>query len=57
MMNGGQSNMGNMWHPTHYHTFTYNPPQNLVYPQQNQPAAVVQYPYYTHKGPDDFFLK
>ena len=27
----------------------------LVYPPQNAPPAVVQYPYYTVKGPTDFF--
>ena len=27
----------------------------LVYPPQNGPPAVVQYPYYTVKGPTDFF--
>ena len=42
--------------PKNYQTYKYNPPA-AVYPQQNQPLGVVQYPYYTHKGPDDFFLK
>jgi hypothetical protein len=27
----------------------------LVYPQNPSPAALVQYPYYMCKGPDDFF--
>lgn len=53
------------WYPTHYHKFTYAIPWNgwaispsqLSYPPQNQPAAVVQYPYYTVRGPTDFFLK
>ena len=40
----------------HYQTYKYVPPA-AVYPQQNQPLGIVQYPYYTHKGPDDFFLK
>jgi hypothetical protein len=44
-------------HPTHYHWFSYEQPQNLVYPPENQPAAVIQYPYYTVKGPSDFFMK
>ena len=43
------------WQPTHHLWYKYNHPQNLVYPQDNTPAAVVQYPYYTCKGPDDFF--
>ncbi len=43
--------------PKHHHTFDYRQPKNLVYPPQNQPAAVVVYPYYTCKGPSDFFMK
>ncbi|MGE3316107.1 MAG: hypothetical protein AB7O26_13410 [Planctomycetaceae bacterium] len=43
------------WQPTHHLWYKYNHPRNLVYPQDNTPAAVVQYPYYTCKGPDDFF--
>jgi hypothetical protein len=36
--------------------YRYRAPKNLVYPAANQPAGVVVYPYYTVKGPDDFFL-
>jgi hypothetical protein len=36
--------------------YRYKAPKNLVYPPANQPAGVVVYPYYTVKGPDDFFL-
>lgn len=43
------------WRPLHRHSYTYRPPQNLKYPPANQPAAFVQYPYYTVKGPKDFF--
>lgn len=43
--------------PKHHHTFDYRQPKNLVYPPQNQPAATVVYPYYTCKGPSDFFMK
>lgn len=43
--------------PKHHHTFDYRQPKNLVYPPQNQPAGVVVYPYYTCKGPSDFFMK
>ena len=43
--------------PKHHHTFDYRQPKNLVYPPQNQPAAAVVYPYYTCKGPSDFFMK
>lgn len=54
---GGPGNPGgpNDWYPTHRHHFHYTPPKNLVYPAQNQPTAMVQYPYYTNKGPSDFF--
>jgi len=43
------------WYPTHRYTHSYNAPQNLSYPAQNSPAGAVVYPYYTHKGPSDFF--
>lgn len=43
--------------PQHHHTYEYRQPKNLVYPPHNQPAGVVVYPYYTCKGPSDFFLK
>lgn len=47
----------NFWVPKHHHTYSYKQPQNLSYPAQNQPAGVVVYPYYTCKGPSDFFMK
>lgn len=47
----------NFWVPKHHHTYDYKQPSGLVYPQQNQPAGVVNYPYYTCKGPSDFFMK
>ena len=47
----------NFWTPTHHHTYDYRQPRDLVYPPQNQPAAAVVYPYYTLKGPSDFFMK
>lgn len=40
----------------HHHFYRYKEPRGLVYPPANSPAAVVQYPYYTHKGPSDYFL-
>lgn len=43
--------------PDHYHTYSYKWPKNLVYPQPVLPAGMVQYPYYTLKGPSDFFMK
>ncbi len=48
---------GPTWYPTHMHWFTYEEPRDLVYPPTNVPPAVVQYPYYTLKGPNDFFQK
>lgn len=48
---------GKIWRPTHYQTFEYKYPKNLVYPPPNHMPAIVQYPYYTVKGPTDFFLK
>jgi hypothetical protein len=51
------------WYPTHHHWHTYHEPGRgihggggLLYPPENAPGAVVVYPYYTVKGPDDFFL-
>ncbi len=44
-------------YPKHHHTVKYCPPEGLQYPPANQPPAVVQYPYYTVKGPSDFFMK
>ena len=41
----------------HYHTFEYREPEGMSYPPANQPPAVVQYPYYTLRGPTDFFKK
>lgn len=35
----------------------YREPCNLVYPPPGDQPATVQYPYYTVKGPDCFFLK
>ncbi len=43
--------------PQHYQTYQYNWPQNMVYPQQGVPTGVVQYPYYTLRGPTDFFME
>ena len=33
----------------------YRVPKNLVYPPEGQMPGIVQYPYYTCKGPDCFF--
>ena len=51
------------WYPTHHHSYRYIGPKSgdcrnpqPVYPNATLPAGFVQYPYYTLKGPDDFFL-
>ncbi|MEW4527581.1 MAG: hypothetical protein ACF8PG_16455 [Maioricimonas sp. JB045] len=41
--------------PTHYHSYSYSRPRDLVYPPPSVPGGAVVYPYYTHKGPSDFF--
>ena len=46
---------GGAWYPTHHHWFNYEAPRNLQYPASNVPPATIVYPYYTVKGPDDFF--
>ena len=43
--------------PQHFQTYQYDWPQNMVYPQQGLPAGMIQYPYYTLRGPTDFFMK
>ena len=37
------------------HTYRVQQPKNLSYPQPNAVGGAVVYPYYTHKGPSDFF--
>jgi len=56
---GGAENCEQRPHgcPSHYQTYSYNWPQNMVYPNSQTPAGVVQYPYYTFRGPTDFFMK
>jgi hypothetical protein len=59
-LGGCHDGMGDIY-PTHKHKFSYFPPtghhgSSLKYPPPYVPAAVIQYPYYTVKGPDDFFL-
>ena len=53
---GGQQPQGG-FRGGDYHTFEYRVPEGLSYPPANQPPAVVQYPYYTLRGPTDFFQK
>jgi len=57
MMHGGPHQQRGALHAGHHHTFEYKAPEGLRYPPANQPPAVVQYPYYTLRGPTDFFQK
>ncbi|HVJ86454.1 MAG TPA: hypothetical protein VM452_12470 [Caulifigura sp.] len=43
--------------PHHGYSYSYKVPNDLVYPPANVPGGAVVYPYYTHKGPSDFFRK
>ncbi|MBM4076744.1 MAG: hypothetical protein FJ267_14040, partial [Planctomycetes bacterium] len=54
---GGSLGHGPNGFPTHYQTYGYHWPQNMVYPNAQVPAGMVQYPYYTFRGPTDFFMK
>jgi hypothetical protein len=42
-------------YPQHHFTYSYHRPNNLVYPPPQVPGGAVVYPYYTLKGPSDFF--
>lgn len=43
--------------PKNIATYQYKWPENQVYPPAVMPPAMVQYPYYTFRGPTDFFMK
>jgi len=43
--------------PPEWNRFIYKTPKNLTYPAANQMPGVIQYPYYTCKGPDCFFYQ
>lgn len=45
------------WAPRHGYSYSYEKPNDLVYPPANSTGGTVVYPYYTHKGPSDFFRK
>lgn len=45
------------FHPVHRNFHTYSHPQDLMYPPENAAPAMYQYPYYTLRGPTDFFMK
>ena len=61
---GGYFNRGGVWVPRHVHSYSYDAPEGLLYPPgannpnvpgRMGPMPAVQYPYYTTKGPDDYF--
>lgn len=43
------------WYPKHHRTYSYSVPNDLSYPAQGAVGGAIVYPYYTHKGPSDFF--
>ncbi len=53
----GMGGMGPGQYQGHTIHYTHEMPKNLRYPNPNVPPTVVQYPYYTVKGPSDFFMK
>ena len=48
-------NGGHHKYPDHHFTYSYHRPKNLKYPSPQVPAGAVVWPYYTLKGPSDFF--
>lgn len=55
---GNQNDTINLpFHPVHRNSYTYNTPQNLMYPDPSSPTGIIQYPYYTFRGPTDFFME
>jgi hypothetical protein len=53
----GNGNCNLPFNPVHRNFHTYSAPQGLMYPPENSAPALVQYPYYTLRGPTDFFMK
>ena len=45
------------FHPVHRNFHTYQVPANLSRPPENSAPAMYQYPYYTLRGPTDFFME
>ncbi|MBL8818804.1 MAG: hypothetical protein JNL58_22435 [Planctomyces sp.] len=55
--NGAGAGCNLPFHPVHRNFHTYSYPQGLMYPPENAAPALVQYPYYTLRGPTDFFME
>lgn len=45
------------FHPVHRNFHTYQVPAHLSRPPENSAPAMYQYPYYTLRGPTDFFMQ
>ena len=54
---GCQGNCNLPFHPVHRNFHTYSTPGHLSRPPENAAPALYQYPYYTHRGPTDFFME
>jgi hypothetical protein len=56
-VHGGCRSCGsaNDWYPQHHFSYSYSVPNDLKYPSQNAVGGAIAYPYYTFKGPSDFF--
>lgn len=52
---GGTMNHLRGPYPKHNFTYSYSRPNNLSYPPPQVPGGAIVYPYYTLKGPSDFF--
>ncbi|RLS53963.1 MAG: hypothetical protein DWH91_13055 [Planctomycetota bacterium] len=56
-IHGGCRSCGtaNDWYPKHHFSYSYSVPNDLKYPSPNAVGGAIAYPYYTFKGPSDFF--
>ena len=54
---GCQAGCNLPFHPVHRNFHTYQVPSNLSRPPENSAPAMYQYPYYTLRGPTDFFMQ
>ena len=54
---GCQAGCNLPFHPVHRNFHTYQVPSNLSRPPENSAPAMYQYPYYTLRGPTDFFME
>ena len=45
------------FHPMHRNSYTVNAPRNMMYPPSPSQSGITQYPFYTFRGPTDFFVQ